>query len=80
MKLRILLIVLLIHLVLLVTGIDTSVWKYSDCGGFSSFSERVAFQKLIKKHGLGYAVNVVWLEKGEWVYYRESDGQRCKLK
>jgi phage pi2 protein 07 len=80
MKLRILLIILFIHLILLSSKIDTSVWKYSDCGGFNSYPERVAFQKLVRKHGLKWNVNVVWEEDGEWVYYRENDGQRCKLK
>ena len=80
MKARIALIVIVIYL-LLATSIDLSqTWRYSDAGGFRSYAERVSYMRLLKKHGLLQKVSVVWLEQGEWVYYRTSDGARCRLK
>lgn len=74
-----LLIVILVYLIM-VTTLDSATWQYSDCGGFRSYAERVEFMRLMKKHGLLQRVSVVWLEGNEWVYYRESDGARCRLK
>ena len=80
MKARIALIVIVIYL-LLATSIDLSqTWRYSDAGGFRSYAERIEYMRLMKKHGLLQRVSIVWLEQGEWVYYRESDGARCRLK
>ena len=73
-----LLIVILVYLIM-VTALDSATWQYSDCGGFRSSAERVEFMRLMKKHGLLQRVSVVWLEGNEWVYYRESDGARCRL-
>jgi hypothetical protein len=73
-----LLIVIIVYLVM-VTTLDSSTWTYSDCGGFRSYAERIEFMRLMKKHGLLHRVSVVWLEGNEWVYYRESDGARCRL-
>jgi hypothetical protein len=80
MRARIALIVIVIYL-LLASSIDISqTWHYSDAGGFRSYAERISYMRLLRKHGLAERVSVVWLEGNEWVYYRELDGARCRLR
>ena len=80
---RVLIIIFAFLIIVFCPGQDTTadMWTYSDCGGFKSYAERLAFHRLLKKHGLHLQkMALIDYEDPEHPFYRDAKGRRCAFK
>lgn len=69
---------LAVILAILPGQIQPATWRYAESnpGGFESYSEHMAFKRLLTKHGSPGAV----LDYPRNPYYRDKHGRRCAFK